>query len=68
MDTGNNNGSKARSNSDIAAENLISEILRLVQEQAAKLGKGAISEEWAVEYKSLAWKIRELLQLLGKDD
>ena len=68
MDTGNHHESKPRSNSDIAAENLISEILRLVQEQAEKLGKGAISEEWAAEYKSLAWKIRELLQLLGKDD
>jgi len=68
MDTGNNNESKAPDNSHIAAESLISEILRLVQEQAEKLGRDAISAEWAAEYKSLAWKIRELLQLLGPDD
>jgi hypothetical protein len=68
MDTGNNSESKGSGNSHIATDNLISDILRLVQEQAEKLGKGTISAEWAVEYRSLVWKIRELLQSLGPDD
>jgi hypothetical protein len=65
MKTEKNNGTTERRNFENGStENLISEILQLVQEQKKMLGKGAISPEWASEYKSRAWQIRQLLDFL----
>jgi hypothetical protein len=69
MKAANNDRTKeGRNFENGSTENLISEILQLVQKQTEMLKKTTVSSEWAAEYKSRAWKIRELLKLLGKSD